>query len=451
MKLKRIAVRGLIALGVTVALCMFFANTVVTITTPKVRIVQADRGKLEQKISLDAQVYFPSTTDYTLTEALKNSVVVDKVYVRAGQSVTAGETLFTATMPDYDQAMDDLQTKYDAKAAELLDKDIDNLRTDKDSSQNEHYEAVLKKQTALSQAEHDARVMAAGLGVELGADTAQWACRADGQAGLTAAVQSALDAQKAYDKAYDAFFSDYKRSSTLFKDTTFKYIKERDALLEDMNDLMDDMVSLTERRDSLTTVTAPHDGYVVSLDVKSGDTYDGKTGAFTLSDEGCEPQLRADVTSLGKTVADGTKVEVTGSYGTKKTTVENTALGGDGKRYLYIALTDDVIDVKGGVAAMVTDGNVAVTVRYKARESATLLPAAAVRSEGEGDDYVYVIRQSYGGILSAGGMTVEKTSITVLERGDTMVSVQEDLTYQQIAAGEDRALSDGCAVMEYVD
>jgi hypothetical protein len=43
MKLKKLAVRGLIVLAVAVALCMFFANTVVTITTPKVRLVQADR------------------------------------------------------------------------------------------------------------------------------------------------------------------------------------------------------------------------------------------------------------------------------------------------------------------------------------------------------------------------------------------------------------------------
>ena len=65
MKLKKIAVRGLIALAFTVALCMFFANTIVTMTTPKVRIIKGDRGRLEQKITLDAVVYFPETTDYT--------------------------------------------------------------------------------------------------------------------------------------------------------------------------------------------------------------------------------------------------------------------------------------------------------------------------------------------------------------------------------------------------
>ncbi|HPF87729.1 MAG TPA: hypothetical protein PK537_06705 [Candidatus Limiplasma sp.] len=451
MKLKKIAVRGMIALAVIVALCMFFANTIVTITTPKVRIVQGDRGRLEQKINLDAEIYFPKTTDYTLFDAMENAIVIDKVYVRAGQTVTAGETIFTATMPDYDTAMDELQAKYDEKASDLLDKDIANLRTDKDSSENTLYEAVLDAQTALANAEHDARVLAAELGISLGADTAQWQRRAQGQDELSSAVQAAADAQTAYDQAYASFIQEYKHSSSQFKETTFQYIKERNALLTEMNDLMDDMVALTERMNTLTTVTAPQDGYVVAVNVNSGDNYDGKTAAFTLSDPDTPPQLRADITSLGKVIADNTKVEISGNYGTEKTTVESTALASDGKKYIYIALTDDVISAKGGIPAMLTDGTVSVTVRYKAKESTTLLPAAAVRSAGDGEDYVYVIQHNYDGFLGSASMTVVKTSVTVLERGDTMVSVQESLDYQDIAVGEDRALSDDCTVMEYVD
>ena len=151
-------------------------------------------------------------------------------------------------------------------------------------------------------------------------------------------------------------------------------------------------------------------------------------------------------------IADGTKVEIAGNYGTEKTEVESTALGGDGKKYLYAALTDDVISAKGGMTAMMTDGTVEITVRYRAKETATLIPAAAVRSEGEGEDYVYLVQRNYGGgFLGSQSLTAVKTSVTVLERGDTMVSVRESLDYQDIAAGEDRALSDGCTVMEYVD
>ena len=451
MKMKRFAIRGLIALVIIIALCMFFANTIVTITTPKVRIVEVSKGRLEQKINLDAQVYFPKTSDYTLPEAMDHSIIVDKVYVRAGQTVVAGETLFTAIMPEYEQSMQDLQDKYSEKAAELLDMDIKNPRIDKESSQNDYYKAVLDLQTALSQAEHDARVLAAEMNVALGTDTAQWEQRAAGQDDLLAAVQSAVAAQTAYDEAYAAFIKSYNRASSSFKENTFQYIKDRDALLDEMNDLLDDMVALTKYKNKLTNVTAPHDGYVVSMDVNNGDTYEGKTSAFTLSASDSPPQLRADITSISKTISDGTKVEVESSSRTKKTTVESTALGGDGKKYLYIALTDDIISAKGGIVSILTDGSMTVTVRYRGKQSATLLPAAAVRSDGEDSDYVYTIQNYYGGFLNSSSMKVTKTSVTVLERGDTMVSVNEDLSYQKIASGEDRALSDNCNVMEYID
>lgn len=46
MKLKRFALKGLIVLAVVVALCMFFARTVQTITTPKVPAGNGYDGKV---------------------------------------------------------------------------------------------------------------------------------------------------------------------------------------------------------------------------------------------------------------------------------------------------------------------------------------------------------------------------------------------------------------------
>ena len=103
------------------------------------------------------------------------------------------------------------------------------------------------------------------------------------------------------------------------------------------------------------------------------------------------------------------------------------------------------------IRRVVADGGVQVTINYRAKQSTTLLPASAVRNEGEGQDYVYLIERSWGGFMSQSGMKVKKTSVTVLERGDKTVSIAEDLSWQEIADREDRALEDGQAVMEYVD
>ncbi len=451
MRLKRIAVKGFVILAVTVALCMFFANTVMTITTPKIKLVQASRGRLEQKIKLAGQVYFPDTQEVTLKDAAKSSIVVDNVYVRAGHHVEKGETLFTATLPDYDKDWKELQDKYDEKAQSLMDKDIENRKASKESTQNKMYDTVMEAQSALVAAEHDARALALGAGITLGPDAAAWGELAAGNEALAKAVEGVQTAKTAYDEAYSAFFKSFNSSKLRVRTETFKYINERNTLLKEMSQISDDMVDLTRRRDALSTVTAPHEGYVVEVKVKSGDTYNGSASAFTLSAEGAAPVLRADITSLNKSIADGTKVEVAGDYGTEKTAVEKSVLEADGKKYIYVTLSDNIVSVRGGIVRMITDENTEMTVTYRAKDSATLIPASAVRSEGEGQDYVYLINHTWGGFLSSSSMKVTKTSVTVLERGDTVVSIQQEMEYQDIADKEDRALTDGCTVMEYIE
>jgi multidrug efflux pump subunit AcrA (membrane-fusion protein) len=451
MKLKRIALKGLIILAVTVALCMFFAKTVLTITTPKIKIVQASRGRLEQKIRLDAKVYFPETTDHILSDAVKSNIVVDKVYVRPGHHVKAGETLFTAIIPDYDDKWKELQGKYDEKAKALLDKDVENRKADRTSTQNNMYDDVINKQTALAAAEQSARTLALRLGVTLDNDITKWLEQAAGKDDLIQAATAAQTAKTAYDEAYNTFFKSFSSAKLRVRGDTFKFINERNALLKELAVISDDMVALSNRRDKLTTITAPHDGYVVAMELKNGDTYDGKKSAFTLSQEEAAPVLRADITSLNKAIADGTRVDVAGDYGSERTSVEKTVLEGDGKKYVYVTLTENIISIKGGITRMVTDGNTEVSVTYRAKDSATLVPASAVRNEGEGQDYVYLIQRNWGGFLGSSSMKAVKTNVTVLERGDTVVSIQEEMDYQEIADGEDRALTDGCTVMEYID
>lgn len=41
-------------------------------------------------------------------------------------------------------------------------------------------------------------------------------------------------------------------------------------------------------------MTAPHDGYIVEINVKAGDSYDGRTAAIVISAEDGDAVLRAD-------------------------------------------------------------------------------------------------------------------------------------------------------------
>lgn len=95
------------------------------------------------------------------------------------------------------------------------------------------------------------------------------------------------------------------------------------------------------------------------------------------------------------------------------------------------------------------DGGVDVKITYRAKSATTLLAPSCVRSDGRIE--LCVRRRVFGGgFLSQNTMKVKKTGVTVIERSDSTVSIQEDLSYRSIADREDRALEDGATVMEYV-
>ena len=78
-----------------------------------------------------------------------------------------------------------------------------------------------------------------------------------------------------------------------------------------------------------------------------------------------------------------------------------------------------------------------------------VISTSAVRGSDK-DRYVFVAEQN---TAAFGGSTLKlhKMEVTVAGEYGGTTSVQEDVTYYSIAYGEDRAISDGDAVMEYLD
>ncbi len=456
MKLKRFALRGLIILAVVVALCMFFARTVQTITTPKVRLYTPTKGRLEQSYKLTAQVYFPDTEDITVEDAKKTNVTVSKVNVKVGSYVQKGDTIFTTTVSTYEEELEKLQESYDSKASELLELDVTNRKLSKESRQNELYSDMLEKQSDLTRKTYEARKIAMQNGISLGTDLSNWkkqlAAAKDVPQDVTDAVNKALAAQSAYEEASTAFYATYEDKKLRVSSDTFDYIKKRNTLQDEMNDISDQMLELDTRVTSMAIITAPHDGWIVSVNVSAGDTYDGSKAAYTITKEGTTPSLKASLTGVERTFSDGTKVTIGDSdSGTEKTTVTATRTDSNGEKYLLIEMPASM--QKAGSSSLrqaINDGGVQATITYRAKESTTLLPASAVRSDGT-SYYVYVVQDSNGSFLSSNGKKAVKTSVTVIEKNDKQYSVQEDFSYQQIAYQEDRALNDNMSVMEYVN
>ena len=211
MKLKRFALRGLIVLFVAVALCMFFARTVQTITTPKVQLVQSTSGRFEDKMTFRAQVYFAETEEFTVEEAKDMNITVDKLYVRAGNYVKKGDIIFTAKTPSYEEEIKKVREDYDAKNKELLELDVQNRKLSKESYQNTMYQQLLDAQDTLSEATYEARYAAAKESVVLTGDVSTWqsqlALSGEVSDDLKAAVNKARTAQAAYEEARTAYFA----------------------------------------------------------------------------------------------------------------------------------------------------------------------------------------------------------------------------------------------------
>lgn len=457
MRLKKFALRGLIILTVAVALCMFFARTVQTITTPKVQLVTGSSGRYEEKMNFRAEVFFPEEEEIIVPEAKELGVVVKRVYVKPGHQVKAGDIIFTAEAGDSEAKMKDLREKYNAKSSELLDLDVKNRKSSKESRQNELYNAMVEAQDALTQKSMDARMAAVEAGIILVGDVSEWrkqlALVGDVPEDVTKAMTAAETAKSTCDAAKSAFDSLMEDRKMRVKDDVFEYIKNRDAMLKEMDEMAQEMVELATKAKAVEEVRAPRDGYIVSLGVTEGESYDGVKAAYKMNKEGTLPILRAPVSSDERTIADGTKAEVKNDvYGTESTAVQETVISAEGGKYLYLTMPANYLEGNASaIRRIVSDGGVDVTITYRARQSTTLLPPSAVRNEGQGKDYVYLIQRDWGGFMSGSSMKVVKTSVTVLERSDKVVSIAEDLSYQDVADREDRALTDGQKVMEYVN
>ena len=452
MKLKRFAVRALVALAITVALCMFFARTVQTITTPKVRLLQPANGRLDRKIELTGEVYYAATEGITV-DVGGSAVTVSKVKVKAGQHVEKGDVIFTARIDTYDADMEKLRQDYMEKAGELAAKDADNSSRSRESRQNELYEDMLTAQENAATTKVDARIAASRAGIPLGNDITTWkkqlALADELPDGLMDLVNKAIAASSAVTTAGEAFTAVKQDKKMRVSDEVFDYIKERNKLISDMDGLLDDMVELEERAAAVGEITAPRSGWIISVAVTEGAEYSGAEAAYVMSAEETEPSLRAALPDGDTTVIEnGTKVSM--KFGEENVNGKVTeVISRQGKRYVVAELPEEIRQSETAFRDALNNG-ISVTVNWKASDKTTLLPAACVRTEGT-TKYVFTVETRYGGFLQSDAMKLVKQNVTVLGQNDKYVSIAEDLTWQQVAYQEDRAVQEGSTVMQYLN
>ena len=442
--MKKMAIKGLVALAAVVALCMFFSGTIKTISTAKVKLVTAKQGKLEEEIKLSGDLTFTKTEDVKLALTSDQSVTIKRVRVAKGRKVAAGDVLFEAEVTGYDKEMESLRSEYDAAQKELMELERKNGDVRLKRTEEiwvEAYDALAQSKDDLMNAQTQLEVAARLAGVTL----------TGGRLPEGETDETLLEAQKAVDAAQAAQDEAQKKFNSAnrlgISENVISYITQSRTLNEKLTETQAKITALDVLAQQAKQVTAPHDGYIVEINVKAGDSYDGKTAAIVISAEDGDTVLRADTSKIEKKIDKGTQVTVKRDNDkTLSKKVTDSGVDEEGKRYIDVKLTDKDISNLGGGSALLSAA-VEMTASYRASTSTTLLPASAVRGSGD-SRYVYVVNEE-SNALGQRVLKVSKQDVKVLSEVGSTVSIQDDLSRQRVAYMEDRTIGDGSEVMVY--
>jgi len=445
MNTKKYAVRGLIAVAVVVALCMFFASTIRTIATAKVKIVTPKQGKLTQTIELASQIHFPASDDVYVEGAGDATISVTSVKVQVGYEVEAGDVIFEAEVTDFDRTMETLREAYETAEESLqavLDRDVRLRRTEE--AWGEAYEALTAAKEAYLDASLAFKARAVIENLTIGDDGTLPEGASEGLIQMYDALvqaESALEtAQADMDAAERYTVSDDARS----------YITDKIKYQGELAEAEQEMLDLTVLNERVKSVAAQEDGYITELNVKAGESFSPASPAYAVCPAEEVVSLRADTTEVELNISKGMTAYLTDKSG-NELELEVTAVGVTltGGTYADVELEKSDIKDMGGVYALAAAGDVTMKLEYKAKQATTLLPSAAVRGSGD-DRYVYTLQTETSSFGTSKTVTV-RTDVTVLAESDGTVSISEDLSWTQVAYMEDRSISEGDAVMAYSD
>lgn len=464
MKTKKRITKGFLLLISILLTGLFFARTVQTITTAKVQKISATRGKLEDRIELEGEVLFSHSEPVTVSDAGKLKQTVTKLMARPGYLIKPGDTLYTAATPDFEEKLEPLKTKYEEEVRKRAEKVAGGVRIRQTSEHNDYYNAMIKATDDYWNKLYAARAAALRAGKELPGDMDGWGMEdwpeedmpaaapgeEDSEDRMKAAMREAYRAKLARDEATDMLKRIYTGQGSpapKVSEGVFDYIREIDGMSENILSYLDQMLALERMRMALEEVKAEREGWLTAFPLEEGKPYDGSAPAYYLSAPGEMPVIRCDISDIKKTISEGMKARV--NEENRELTISAVQVEADGRMFALIELDEAALSALGGLNKLMS-GTVRVQVIYKAQRTTTLLPASALRSDGSGQYYVYAISQTSDGLFGNAAYTVNRREVTVIETSSKLAALEDDLSGIQIADGEDRALRDGLAVMEYV-
>lgn len=465
MKSKNKAIKALIGLIAFLLVCVFLSRTVQTITTPKIKRIQVNYGRLEEKIRINGEIYYKNSDEFKLFDAKEMNAFVEELSCKEGYLLKKGDLIAKTRVPSYEDEKGKIEEAIKKLARERANEYNSNIRLAHSSEQNEFNQKVMVKSEQFYVKLAEAKLLAKNLGYELKGDVEEWGVIPGEKAkeGEKPKEIKNLDAPKELKQLIDETFAVYleKLEAETFlrriynrsygqriPDMVFEHIKKLYAFDDQIKDAQKKLEKLNASYMLLKEIKAPRDGYVTKLNLRVGEQVDAQKTVFALAKADELPTLRFDITEVKRSLKEGMKISLDGSYQEFK--IDEIFLGDGNKKYALVKLTSEQISELGGMTKLLADG-VQGNVVYKSEKQYTLVPASAIRSEGDKENYVYVVEPIWGGFMGNEQYKLKKTSVTVIEKTNTVVAINEDISYSNIADREDRAIKDGQAVMDYVE
>ena len=455
MSMRKKTLVGLLILSFTILAGMFAARAVRGLSAAEVRAVSPGWGRLEDTLSAEAEIYFPQSEAFTIPQAGKLNLLVEEVMGVPGSRVKAGDILFTASVPGYEEELAKLRDSYSRQARKYADAVAGSKRFPQTSEHNNYYNAMLRAADIYWDKLLEAKLAAAAAGFELPGDISAWADAAAPDE-VKHAIQEALEAKSIMDEAADLLkriYTSQNPPAARTPDGTFGLIKAIDEEREKAYDLLGQMLALEKQKLALESIRAGRDGWLTALSLKKGDVYSGSKPAYSLSAPGTDPVIRCDITELVKVkrIKEGMMVRLRGSETLLMISEVQTA--GNGKTYAIIRLDEAVISSLGGLARLM-EKKQAADIQYVSEHTAALLPAGALRSDADKKYFVYVIEEKGAGALETSPYILKRLDVNVLETSVGMVAAeaaQGDLVGLNIAHKENKAIRDGQRVIVVPD
>lgn len=425
--MKKKAVKSIVILFVVVFVCLFFGKTLENLSTAKARFIRPSNGRMMTEKKLDAKIVFENKTNVTPSLAEKYPITIKAVYFSVGNTVDKGDVIFDASINDFDKKLEELNIELSKKGTELLELDSKNTKYPKQSEKSKRYFDLKAANEALSNKKAQLTVEARLKGEELD--------------------ESLLKAEQDELKRSEFAYMQFARIGAT-EDPGFEYIVKRESILDEIAKTEKNIEDLYVARATLSEIKAEQNGVITELGIKPGEVYNGSKPLYVVSAENESPVLQSILEGSEDSLEKGERALIKGQWSQIAVKITDIGKNKDGQRYVNFDLPKEAVNQFSGIKKMMEMEKIQVIVQKHSTINTTLLPASALRQEGE-SYFVYTAEFKDNGILGT-YQIVKKTPVTVIEKNDTTVSISESL-WDNVLDREDRPLKEKIRVMELAE